>query len=128
MTGVYTEITIVAPMFAVEGESIATWIDVKALGVNIYVLVAVQLDGEYLSVFPAYPQLIEADQTFRFGVSLVTMPNHDVLVIAETFYEWMPGEWMLDDTATHTVELTGPPPPPPEPTFSEFGVASFSKV
>lgn len=113
--GLYTDITIVVQAFAYEGENVPCWIDVYARGTPVNVLVAVQLNSQYLSVFPAYPQLIQANQTFRFGVSLITMPNHNITYTAETFIEQLPGQWIPDDTVTHTVELTGPPPPPPPP-------------
>lgn len=96
---------------------------VNISGSDLYAICSVRIDSEYLSVTPSEPWLIIAGQGNVF-TTFFNMPNRNILITAESFYELLPGEWALDNTATKTVLLiAAPPPPPTEPEFRNLEVA-----
>jgi len=124
MAGLYTRITIVVPFKAPAGSLVEVNVNVANITTgSLYLLCAVMLDGEYLSVTPSSPWLAPANVTSVFTARF-TMPNRNVLLAAESFVLIGPTEsdYILDDSQQNWVYLgeAPPPPPPPPPAEPQF--------
>ena len=116
----YSDISIVAPDSAQAGETVSVELRVKNLcDYAIYAIPVIDVDGgrsegSYETIVPGQTR----SWYFQF-----TMPSRSVTVKAESWCESYYFDWHLDDTASKNISLKEL-----APEFSEFAVASFSKV
>ena len=115
----YSDISIVAPDSAQAGETVSVEVRVKNLcDYTIYVIPVVEVNG---GIAEGSYEWIVPEQTRSWYFSF-TMPSKSVTVTANSWCEnFFP--WHLDDTAKKNISLEEV-----VPEFSQFAVASFSKV
>lgn len=128
----YTEITeIVAPAEAVVGSKVGIIVRIKNIGSVITTIMAVGVPE-----YPGLPPAVYIDGLYPFTAMVDTlsgwvaeftgsfiMPSSGVKIHIYSYWYGADGYWHLDNEKTKDVKLTEL-----VPSFSEFSVASFSKV
>lgn len=123
MVGNYSDISIVAPDSAQEGEAVGVEARIKNLCDYAISLTATigRVDGEVLR-FGAIHKVVNAGETEYWHDSFV-MPGKDVVVSVESWYEGIDGVWYPDDRDEKAISLAVL-----VPRFSSLKVKDYIKV